>query len=142
MEPEKTLLALLDLTTAFFTSTADLLRKSLLKEHTEKPKKPRTKSGYQLFTDNCVQQLKAAHDTRSPYTAPKLADLVKQVSAKWKLLSPEERAKWKNQASSIKAVDPALLNLLEEEPVTERKKRGDWQVVRSPTPTETESEED
>lgn len=125
MEPEKTLLALLDLTTSFLTSTADLLRKSLLKDHTEKPKKPRNKSGYQLFTDHYLQQLKAVQDTRSSYAAPKLGDLAKQVSAKWKLLSAEERAKWKNQASSIKVVDPALLNLLEEEPLTERKKRGD-----------------
>lgn len=156
MEPEKTLLALLDLTTAFLTSTSELLRKRIHSTdhthtadhthttgHTEKQKKHRSKTGYQLFTDNYLLQLKtSSQDTRNLYAATKLGDLAKQVSAKWKQLTPVERAQWKNQASAVKPVDPALLNLLEEDTVPERKKRGDLHLERTPTPTETESEED
>lgn len=144
MEPEKTLLALLDLTTAFLTSTSELLRKGFHStNHTEKPKKHRSKTGYQLFTDYYLQQMKASsQDTRRLYAATKLGDIAKQASAKWKDLTPEERAQWKNQAKAVKPVDPALLNLLEEDAVPERKKRGDLHLERTPTPTETESEED
>ena len=144
MEPEKTLLALLDLTTAFLTSTSELLRKRIhTTDHTEKPKRHRSKTGYQLFTDHYLQQLKtSSQDIRSLYAATKLGDLAKQASAQWKQLAPEERARWKNQASAVKPVDPALLNLLEEDTVPERKKRGDLHLERTPTPTETESEED
>lgn len=142
MEPEKTLLALIDLTTAFLTSTAQLIRKRQRPNHEVKPKKKHTKSGYQLFTDHCLQQLKGSTDTRDQHTATNLIDVTKQVAVKWKQLTPEERARWKNQADSAKPIDPDLLNLLEEEPSIERKKRGNAHSARSPTPTETESEED
>lgn len=126
---------LLSLAAEFFSKAAGVVKQQKEKQHTakvpstKKEKTRRQKSGYQLYLDNCIKEMKNNAETASKLntglTVPEISSI---VSKRWREISQDVKNDWQSKARlqtpdiSVQRPDVSktLQQLIDEEPLKKR----------------------